>query len=84
MKHLREEVVQHMSADIVMNFVEDTVVSVNGGQAAPQVAPLLHMQCTHEYQTHTKLILKSILKYSCMGTHTLLTPVAVVVTAALA
>lgn len=47
-KHLREEVVQHMSADVVMDLVEDAVVPVNGGQATPQVAPLLHKPCTHE------------------------------------
>ena len=40
--HLREQVVHYMGADVVVNLVEDAVVTVNGGQAPPEVAPLLH------------------------------------------
>ena len=32
---------QHMSADVMVNLVEDAVVPVNGRQTASEVAPLL-------------------------------------------
>ena len=34
--------VQDVCADVVVDLVEDAVVTVQGGQAASQVAPLLH------------------------------------------
>lgn len=40
--YLREEVVQYMGTNIMMNLVEDAIVPINGGQTTPQVAPLLH------------------------------------------
>ena len=40
--YLREKVMQHMGANVMVNLVEDAVVPVNGGQAAPQVTPLLY------------------------------------------
>ena len=35
-----------MSANVVMNLIEDTVVPVNGGETTPQIAPLLHNPST--------------------------------------
>lgn len=35
-----------MSADVMMDLVKDSIVSVNGGKTAPQVAPLLHSSRT--------------------------------------
>ncbi len=32
---------EHMGANVMMDLVEDAVVSVNSRQASPQVAPLL-------------------------------------------
>lgn len=40
-RYLREKVMQHVSANVMVNLVEDAVVPVNGGQAASQVTPLL-------------------------------------------
>lgn len=40
-QYLREEVVEHMGTNVVVNFVEDAIVSVNSRQTASQVAPLL-------------------------------------------
>lgn len=37
---------QHMCANVMVDLVEDAIVSVNGRQASPQVTPLLQ---THEY-----------------------------------
>ena len=34
--------VNNVGANVVLDLVEDSVVPVEGGQAAPQVAPLLH------------------------------------------
>lgn len=39
--HLGEKVMQHMGANVMVNFVEDTVVPVDCGQAASQVTPFL-------------------------------------------
>ncbi len=39
--YLGEQVVQDMSANVMVNVVEDAVVPVDGGQPASQVAPLL-------------------------------------------
>ena len=41
MRDLREQVVQHVRADVVVDLVEDAKVAIDGGQAAAQVAPLL-------------------------------------------
>lgn len=41
MRNLGEQVVHDVGADVVVNLVEDAVVAVNRGQAAPQVGPLL-------------------------------------------
>lgn len=35
-----------MSADVMMDLVKDAKVSVNGGQATPQITPLLHSSGT--------------------------------------
>ena len=42
MGHLWEEVVHDVGADVVVDLVEDAVVSVNGRQPPAEVAPLLH------------------------------------------
>lgn len=34
--------VQHMGANVMMNLVENAVISVNGGQAPSEVRPFLH------------------------------------------
>lgn len=39
--YLGEQVVDHMCANVVLDLVEGPVVTVNGGQATAQVAPLL-------------------------------------------
>ena len=39
--YLWKQVMQHMCADVMVDLVEDAIVPVNGGQASPQVAPLL-------------------------------------------
>jgi len=39
--YLREEVMKHMGANVMMDLVEDAIVSVNSRQASPQVTPLL-------------------------------------------
>lgn len=44
--HLGEQVMQHMGPNVMVDLVEDAVVSVNGGQPASQVAPLLHTVST--------------------------------------
>ncbi len=40
-RHLREQVVHNVGADVVVDLVEDSVIPVNGGQSSPEVAPLL-------------------------------------------
>ena len=45
-RDLREQVVQHVRADVVVDLVEDAKVAVDGGQAAAQVAPLLRIRST--------------------------------------
>ena len=42
MGHLGEQVVHNVGADVVVDLVEDAVVPVDGRQATPEVAPLLH------------------------------------------
>ena len=39
-----------MCANIVMDLVEDAIVSVNGRQATSQIAPLLHSSGTASHQ----------------------------------
>ena len=34
--------VKHMSADVMMNLIEDAIISVNGGKSTSKVTPLLH------------------------------------------
>jgi len=34
--------VHHVGANVVVDVIENAVVAVDGGQATPQVAPLLH------------------------------------------
>ena len=41
---LREEVVHHMSTNVMMDPVEDAIVPVQGGEASSQVAPLLQIR----------------------------------------
>ena len=40
-RHLREQVVHYMGANVMVNLVEDAVVTVDGGQPPPEIAPLL-------------------------------------------
>lgn len=41
MRNLREQMVHNVRADVVMDFVEDPVVAVDGGQPPAHVVPLL-------------------------------------------
>ena len=45
--HLGEQVVHNVGADVVVDLVEDAIVPVDGGQASPEVAPLLHAHSRH-------------------------------------
>lgn len=38
----RRSFAHHMRADVVVDLVEDAIVTVEGGQAAAEVGPLLH------------------------------------------
>ena len=40
--HLWEQVVHNMGANVMVDLVEDAIVAVDGGEAPPKVAPLLH------------------------------------------
>ena len=39
--YLVEQVVDHVGANVVVNLVKDAIVTVDCGQAAPHVVPLL-------------------------------------------
>jgi hypothetical protein len=39
--YLGEQVVDHMSSNVVVDLVEDTVITIQSGKASSQVAPLL-------------------------------------------
>ena len=41
---LREEVVHHVSADVMMDPVEDAVVPVQGGETSSEITPLLRIR----------------------------------------
>ena len=40
-RHLGEQMVHYVGPNVVVDLVEDAVVPVDGGQASPEVAPLL-------------------------------------------
>ena len=39
--YLGEQVVHHVCANVVVDLVEDAIVTINGAQPSPQIAPLL-------------------------------------------
>lgn len=41
---LREEVVEHVRANVVVDLVKDAIIPVNRAEAPAQIAPLLHNQ----------------------------------------
>lgn len=57
--HLREQVVHHMNTNAVLDLAEDSVVTVDGGEATTQVAPLLCVCvcCDNEHNTEGFVLL---------------------------
>lgn len=42
--YLREEMMEDVGSNVMMNLVEDAIVSVNCGKSSPEVAPFLCMK----------------------------------------
>ena len=40
-RNLREQVVYHVSSNVMLDLVKDAIITVNGGKTATHVAPLL-------------------------------------------